>query len=137
MFSTLSRTRVAGSLVCAALAAAIMAPGASAQDRPWADAHDALSAPAEPSISYDDLRSPDARDTTQAASPGEDRRSPDARDIPAPAFESEPIADVPAAPSGFDWISAAIGAAAGTGMLLVLMAFLGSGGLTGRRQRTA
>jgi hypothetical protein len=132
MFSTISRT-----LVGAALAAAVMAPGAFAQDTPGADAHAALEAQSQPGISYDDVRSPDARDTTRAASPSEDVRSPDARDLPAPAFESEPIVDVPSVPSGFDWISAAIGAAAGTGMLLVLMAFLGSGGIAGRRQRTA
>ena len=133
MFSTISRT-----LVGAALAAAVMAPGAFAQDTPGADAHAALEAQSQqPAISYDDVRSPDARDTTRAASPSEDVRSPDARDLPAPVFESEPIVEVPSAPSGFDWISAAIGAAAGTGMLLVLMAFLGAGGLAGRRQRTA
>lgn len=132
MFSTISRT-----LVGAALAAAVMAPGAFAQDTPGADAHEALEAQSQPGIGYDDVRSPDARDSTRAASPSEDVRSPDARVLPAPAFESEPIVDVPPAPSGFDWISAAIGAAAGTGMLLVLMAFLGSGGLAGRRQRTA
>ena len=137
MFSTLSRTRVAGALVGAALAAATMAPGAFAQDTPGADAHEAAEAAAQQQSGYDDLRSPDAQDTSRSAAPSDDRRSADARDVPAPTFEPLPTAEVPSAPSGFDWISAAIGAAAGTGMLLVLMAFLGSGGLTGRRQRTA
>jgi hypothetical protein len=137
MFSTLSSKRVAGTLVAAALAAATMAPGAFAQDTPGADAHQAAEAAAQQQRGYDDLRSPDARDSSRSAAPGQDMRSADARDVPGPGFESEPTVEVPAAPSGFDWISAAIGAAAGTGMLVVLMVFLGSGGLTGRRQRTA
>ena len=112
MCSTLIKTRVAGAIIAAAIASTVVGPGvAGAQD----------------------MRTPDARHLGEQASPSEDRRSPDARDIPAPP-ESQPISEAPAAPSGFDPVSAAIGAAAGTGLLIVLMAFLGTGGLAGRRR---
>ena len=53
---------------------------------------------------------------------------PDTRDQAegyAPTLESQPVADEPSSPGGFDWVSAAIGAAAAAGLSLVLMATLG------------
>jgi hypothetical protein len=41
---------------------------------------------------------------------------------PAP----QPVADTPSAPAGFDWLSAAIGAAAAAGLALVSLAALGT-----------
>jgi hypothetical protein len=137
MISTLTKTRVAGALIGAAIAFTAIAPGASAaQDLRTADARDAAEQPAPAdapgATTYSDLRTPDARGSGQATSPTDDRRSPDARDIPAPTLEAQPIADAQPSPRGFDVVSAAIGAAAGTGLLLVLAAFLAIGGLTGR-----
>jgi hypothetical protein len=139
MFSTFSRTRVAGALIGAAIALTVVGPGsAAAQDMRTPDAVDAAE-PAAPTdargvTTYPDVRTPDARDSGQEASPSEDRRSPDARDFPAPTFESQPVSQAPSSPGGFDLLSAAIGAAAGTGLLLVLTAFLTIGGLSGRRR---
>jgi hypothetical protein len=143
MLSTLTKTRVAGALVGAAIAFTAVAPGlAAGQDLRTADARDAAEhvAPTDApgATTHPDVRTPDARESGQEASPSEDRRSPDARDIPAPTFESQPIADTQPSPGGFDLLSAVIGAAAGTGLLLVLAGFLAIGGLTGRRRhRTA
>ncbi len=67
-------------------------------------------------------------------SPSEDLRSPDAREIPAPPPESQPIVDTQPSEGGFDLLSAALGAAATTGLLLVLLGFLAVGGLAGRRR---
>jgi uncharacterized protein HemX len=111
MFSAFGRTRVAAALVGAVLALTVIAPGSAVAQ---------------------DMRTPDARDPGEQASPSEDRRSPDARDV---ALESEPVADEPSSPGGFDLVSAAIGAAAGTGLLIVLAAFLGIGGLAGHAPR--
>jgi hypothetical protein len=139
MLSTLTKTHVAGALIGAAIAFIAVAPGpAAGQDLRTADARDAAEqvAPtdARGATTYPDVRTPDARDSAQQASPSEDQRSPDARDIPAPTFESQPIADTQPSPGGFDLLSAAIGAATGTGLLLMLAGFLAIGGLTGRRR---
>ena len=88
---------------------------------------------------YQDLRSPDAADAAPGAGT-QDLRSPDTRDYAngyAPTFDSQPVIDEPSAPSGFDWVSALIGAAAATGIALVLMAFFGGGRLPGRRPASA
>jgi hypothetical protein len=95
-------------------------------------------APAPESQSYQDLRSPDARDAGQAAQVPQDLRSPDARDAGRP--ESPPvqtpivqIREVPS--SGFDWGDAGIGAAAILALSSIaagLMLMLG-----GRRRRRA
>jgi hypothetical protein len=73
-----------------------------------------------------DFRSPDAIDASQGRYPGvtrlhQDVRSPDARGADthyAPAVMESPIAQ----PTGFDWESAAIGAAAGIGLMVVALA---------------
>jgi hypothetical protein len=138
MFSTLSRMRVAGALVGATLAVAVIAPAATAQDLRSPDARDSSPAiersGAQTAISYDDLRSPDASVGTRGVAPGDDGRSPDAREVPSSPVESQPLAIEAPATGGFDWLSAAIGAAAGTGLLILLFAFAGGGGI-GRRQR--
>jgi hypothetical protein len=87
----------------------------------------AMSAPA---LAQQDLRSPDTRDAATAATHKQDLRSPDARDAgdlrrylgtsSLAGTASPPSADesVPAS-SGFDWLSAAIGAIAAAGLALV------------------
>jgi hypothetical protein len=138
MFSTFSRTRVAGALIGAALATTVVAPGAIAQDLRSPDARDSSPTIEQPGAqavsSYDDLRSPDASAGTRGVAPSEDQRSPDARDYPSPLVESQPLAVEAPIADGFDWLSAAIGAAAGTGLLVLLLAF-GRAGRIGRRQR--
>ena len=80
-----------------------------------------------------DLRSPDTRDAASSYSPSvpqqapvvRDVRSPDTRDVAegyAPELVPEPVA-VSAPSDGFDWVSAAIGAAVIGALLLLLMAF--------------
>ena len=59
---------------------------------------------------------------------------PDSREPsegPAPAIEAQPVADEPSTPGAFDWLSAALGAAAGAGMVLVLFAAGGIRRLSG------
>ena len=113
MFSAANRKSLATALAGAALASALVVSGASADQ------------------GYQDLRSPDAVDAARAAGdpPRVDRyqdlRSPDTRDQAEnyqPTPEPQPAADEPSSPSGFDWVSAAIGAAAGTALLVILLA---------------
>lgn len=90
-----------------------------------------------PGDSYQDLRSPDAVDAARpfssAAMAVQDLRSPDSRDRGegyAPVLESQPVVDEPSPATGFDVPSAAIGAAAGTGVVILLLA---AGGVARRR----
>ena len=86
------------------------------------------------------VAAPNAPASTGPSSPSQDLRSPDARDAAA-GYDPEPVADAVREPSGsgdgFDWVSAAIGAAAVGGLILLLVAFMngrGDGvGRTGRR----
>ncbi len=55
----------------------------------------------------------------------------------APTLESQPVADEQSSPGGFDWVSAAIGAAAAAALSLVLMATLGLRRPTARRAASA
>jgi hypothetical protein len=75
-------------------------------------------APAATAIPYQDLRSPDKRDAATGYSP---------------TTASQPAADTSPASDGFDWTSAAIGAAVGAGLLLVLVAAFTGTGKLGRR----
>jgi hypothetical protein len=139
MLSTSGRTRVAVALVGAALAATVAAPGpVAAQDMRTPDSLDGAARSSPPdgggATTYPDLRTPDARDPGEQASPSDDQRSPDARYVPLPTLDAPPVASEPPAQGGFDVISAAIGAIAGAGLLIVLMALLGAGGLPGRRR---
>lgn len=71
--------------------------------------------------SYRDLRSPDARDAAEGYEPASELRPV----LAAPSASSEP--------SGVDWVSAALGAAGGTGLLIALMAFRSTRALVDRR----
>jgi hypothetical protein len=156
MTRTFRTSRLAVALTGAALATVALAPGASAipyQDLRSPDAADAArtagDAPPPSSIAasagavYQDLRSPDARDTAlppQLRATGlqsaQDLRSPDARDAASgysPPTASQPVVDESPASDGFDWSSAAIGAAAGAGLLLILIAMFAGTGKLGRR----
>ena len=88
----------------------------------------ASAALAAPAVAQQDLRSPDTRDA--AAQTSQDLRSPDARDAAtgprtAPTFIVTPAPQaVVETSSGFDWGSAAIGAAAILGLLAI-----GAGGV--------
>jgi hypothetical protein len=85
-------------------------------------------APGATAIPYEDLRSPDTRDAAAGYSA---------------TTASQPAVDTPPASDGFDWTSAAIGAAAGAGLLLILIAAfagtvkLGRRSIPARGQRTA
>jgi hypothetical protein len=132
MRSTVRRTRIAGTLAAMAAAATIAVPAASAmpidpvRSVAWADiTSDVRDVPPPPSLiaasaaeEYDALRSAGAqeRDATVA---------------------SQPDADEPSAPGGFDSVSAAIGAAAMAGLWLVSLAALGMRRVRGQRPASA
>ena len=105
---------MATALAGAALARAVGASGATADQ-------------------YMDLRSPDAQDATTVEEPYTDLRMPDSREPQSPAVtpEAQPVADEPSTPGAFDWLSAALGAAAGAGIVLVLFAVGGVRRLSG------
>jgi hypothetical protein len=110
MRSISPRNGLAGTLACAAVTAALAAPPAGAATR------DAAAVPPPPS----------------SIAAGEGRRYEKLRAAGAIHETSRPVAARPvpaAAPSGFDWASAAIGAAGIAGFCLVLAA--------GTRRRTA
>ncbi|MGH2716373.1 MAG: hypothetical protein ACRDM7_21310 [Thermoleophilaceae bacterium] len=120
MFSTATRKSVVTALTGAALASALIVSGASADE------------------GYQDLRSPDAVDAARAAGDPprvegyQDLRSPDTRDHAEdyqPTVEPQPSVDEPSSSGGFDLASAGIGAAAGTGVVILLLV---AGGLARR-----
>ena len=143
MFSAAYKTRLATALAGAALASALVVSGASADLHAIDAANRAANPPA--GDEYQDLRSPDAVDAARAAGDArdattQDLRSPDTRDQAegySPTLESQPVADKPSSPSGFDWVSAAIGAVAAGGLSLVLMATLGMRRTPRRRPASA
>ena len=93
---TAIRIKAASALVVFAIAAAAGAPAARAQE-------------------------PGANQTVV----GQDMRSPDTRDVAegyGPTLEADPID----ASGGFDWVSAALGAAAGTGLMIVALTLAGT-----------
>lgn len=114
MFSHNSRKALATALAGAALASAVGTSGAAADE-------------------YMDLRSPDAQDATTVKEPYTDLRMPDSREPQSPAAppDAQPVADEPSTPGAFDWLSAALGAAAGAGLVLVLSAAGGIRRLSG------
>lgn len=128
MFSPSTRKSLATALAGAALASAVAVSGASADlhaiDAAARAAGD-LPETTAPSGSYpvgegyQDLRAPDTRDAAEGY---------------APTVDLEAVADEPSPTGGFDWVSAAIGAVAGTALLIVLLAF--GGGLARRRPFT-
>jgi hypothetical protein len=114
MFSHNSRKALATALAGAALASAAGASGATADE-------------------YIDLRSPDAKAATTVEEPYTDLRNPDSREPQSPAAtpDAQLVADEPSTPGAFDWLSAALGAAAGAGIVLVLFAAGGIRRLSG------
>jgi hypothetical protein len=152
MIRTFRSSKLAVALAGAALAVGALAPGATAipyQDLRSPDAVDAARAAGDPPPAasagrgYQDLRSPDARDAAlprelraTGLQPAQDLRSPDTRDAASgysPTTASQPVVDESPASDGFDWTSAAIGAAAGAGFLLILIAMFSRTGKLGRR----
>ena len=105
--TTQTTRRLATGLSAAVLACAAIAPGAVAQQ---------------------DLRMPDTRDAATLSGGTQDLRSPDTRDLAAgysPAYVPEPVSSSSSS-SGFDWVSAAIGAAAIGGVILLVVAGVGT-----------
>jgi hypothetical protein len=118
-------------LTTAALLAAFVVP-AYADAKPIPPLSSSEDAPTVQS--YQDLRSPDARDAGQVAQVTQDLRSPDARDVgrESPPVQ-EPIVEIREVPSGgFDWGDAGIGAA---GILAMTSIAAGLALLPGRRRR--
>lgn len=116
---------VATALAAVAVASSIAAPAASARPVEQyipgaaAGASESPSVPPPPSS----IAASAGEEYEQLRSPGQtaDRATP----------ESQPVADEPSSSNGFDLPSAAIGAAAVTGLLIVLLA---TAGLTRRRR---
>jgi hypothetical protein len=105
MFSATYKKRLATALAGAALASAMVVSGASAD--PFTDSERQK---VEQFQSHQDLRAPDTRDAAEGYQP----------ELP-----QQPVADEPSEPSGFDLVSAAIGAVAAGAIGLVLMAAVG------------
>jgi hypothetical protein len=163
MHSAAYMKRLATAVAGAALASALAVSGASANygSQPVSSPEVApppSSIAASAAEQYEDLRSPDAVDAARAAGDPpdvtntpqnglepvgvgqQDLRSPDTRDQAEgyrPTLEPQPVADEPSEPTGFDLVSAAIGAVAAGGLSLVLMATLGMRRLPGRRAASA
>jgi hypothetical protein len=135
MFSPAFKTRLATALAGAALASALVVSGASAHYGQQTDNPEYVPPPpssiaVSAAEEYQDLRSPDTRDLADGYAPGssQDLRAPDTRDAAEgyqPELPQQPVADEPSEPSGFDWVSAAIGAIAAGALSLVLIATLG------------
>ena len=104
MRSTRLNTALAGLVVAAMLAA----PAAYATD------------PAAPAVirAASDVPPPPSSIAISAGQEYEQLRAPN-------TVASQPVADEPSTPSGFDWVSAAIGAIAGAGVAVVSIAALG------------
>jgi hypothetical protein len=116
MFSAAYRKRLATAIAGAALASALIVPAAPADphaiDTERAKLGDAIDR-ARAGDGYQDLRNPDTRDQAEGYAP-----------TPEPPL----VADEPSEPTGFDLVSAAIGAVAAGALSLVLMATLGTRG---------
>jgi hypothetical protein len=150
-YATLFALSALAVAVAAPNAPAFTGPSTQSQDQPSQvvgsqdlrspDTRDAAAAQAREPVSVarsHDLRSPDTRDAAaaQAQEPvsvarSHDLRSPDTRDA-AIGHDPEPVAVAVPEPSGsgegFDWVSAAIGAAAVGGLILLLLGFMNSRG---------
>ena len=118
MFSAAYKKRLATAMAGAALASALVVSGASADPHAIDAAAREADPPAVAPAPHQDLRSPDTRDQAEGYSP---------------TLASQPVVDEPSEPGGFDLVSAAIGAAAGTGVVIVLLA---AGGIARRRPLT-
>jgi hypothetical protein len=137
MFSTANRKSLATALAGAAIASAMAISGASAMPESGVSG-------GYGERGYQDLRSPDAVDSARAAAEAPSTRPTEAQVYPgladgareadiAPAAPQRVVVDEPAPSGGFDGVSAAIGAAAGAGLLILLVA---GGGLMRRHPAT-
>jgi hypothetical protein len=133
MLSTPSR-KLATALIGAAIAGTAVVPSAFAKP---IDASGAV----QDDRTYRDLVSPDARDGERLPDDAQDLRSPDTVDAAKdyhPVLGPQASDPVPPASSGsFDWVSASIGAAAGTGLLIVALAAAFGMRTVGRRRHGA
>jgi hypothetical protein len=124
MSSLAMKRAMATALAGAAIASAIGATGASArpveQFVPGSAGATAESRSVPPPASS--IAAPAGKAYEELRSPGQQ-----------PTGEPQPVVDEPSSPSGFDLLSAAIGAAAGAGLAIVLLA---AGGLARRRPLT-
>jgi hypothetical protein len=126
MRSTLRSTKMTGALAAIAVAATIAAPAAYAIP---IDGDPLVRSP-DATRDVGEVPPPPSSIAASAAKEYDALRSAGAQDRNRPVA-SQPIADQPSAPGGFDWVSALIGAAAAAGLALVSMATLGM------RKRTA
>jgi hypothetical protein len=112
-----SNTRLSGALAAVAVAAAIAPPAAYA--RPIID-------PPSPAVTCDpsDVPPPPSSIAASAAKEYAVLRACGGQDD-STTVTSAPVAREPSPPAGFDWVSAAIGAAAAGGLSLVSAAALG------------
>ena len=106
------------------------APTASAMPQDLRDAGETSSLSGLPP---QDLRSPDARDAAVQSAQPQDLRSPDTRDIAQDYAPPAPATPVAQSSDGFDWVSAAIGVAIVGGVLVLVIATVGSRRSAGRR----
>jgi hypothetical protein len=145
MFSPTYKTRLTTALAGAALASALVVSGASA-DPHAIDAYNRTASPppevapppssiaASAGEAYEELRAPDAPRTVSGPGPYTDAErnvveSPKVQALVRSAQqetrETPSVVAVSQPSGGFDWASAAIGAAAAGGLSLLLMAMLG------------
>jgi hypothetical protein len=117
VFSPPYTKRLATALAGAAIASALAVSGASADPHAIDSAARAADARAE-------VPPPPSSIAVSAAKEYQDLRSPTAEGY-APTLEPQPVAAEPSGPSGFDLMSAVIGAVAAGGLSLVLIATLG------------
>lgn len=123
MTATATKRKLATALMGAAFGTAALVPGASALPGP--------SGPQGATGSHDGAAStkaevaPPPSRMAAAASEYETVRTPDAPDASQPASKLRLTVDEPSSSDGFDLLSAAIGAAAGTGLVVALLASRG------------
>ena len=103
-------TRLTTALAGVVIATTLAAPAASA--RPIDPVTTAVTREAP------DVPPPPSSIATSAAEEYEELRAPK-------TVASQPVADEPSAPGGFDWVSATIGAVAAAGVAVISMAALG------------
>jgi hypothetical protein len=121
MTATVPNRKLATALICAALGTAALAPGASAFPGPSGH-QDAMPSPDAAPSTKSDVAPPPSRMAAAAASGYQKLRTPDAA---LPARQPRLAVAEPSSPGGFDLLSAAIGAAAGAGLLVALLACRG------------
>ena len=127
MSSLAMKRAMATALAGAAIASAIGATGASA--RP---VEQFVPGAAGGTVESPSVPPPPSSIAAPAGKAYEELRSP-RQPVAQPTGEPQPVVDEPSSPSGFDLPSAAVGAATGAGIVIVLLA---AGGLARRRPLT-